>query len=29
VCDDFDKLFEEWRGPEKQIDDVLLIGVKF
>lgn len=29
VCDEFDKLFEDWRGPEKQIDDVLLIGVKF
>ncbi len=29
VCDEFDKLFENWRGHEKQIDDVLLIGVKF
>jgi PAS domain S-box-containing protein len=29
VCDQFDKLFENWRGHEKQIDDVLLIGVKF
>ena len=26
---DFDKLFENWRGHEKQIDDVLLIGVRF
>jgi PAS domain S-box-containing protein len=29
VCNEFDKLFEDWRGTEKQIDDVLLIGVKF
>ena len=29
VCDEFDKLFENWRGQEKQIDDVLLIGVRF
>lgn len=29
VCQAFDRLFEDWRGTEKQIDDVLLIGVKF
>ncbi len=25
----FDKEWEEWRGEEKQTDDVLLIGIKF
>jgi serine phosphatase RsbU (regulator of sigma subunit) len=29
LCSEFDKLFEDWRGEEKQIDDVLLIGVRF
>lgn len=29
LCSEFDKLFEGWRGEEKQIDDVLLIGVRF
>lgn len=29
LCTEFDNLFENWRGHEKQIDDVLLIGIRF
>ncbi len=29
IMDIFDREWEEWRGDQKQTDDVLLIGIKF